>query len=97
MKEDRTIKQLTEAFSTVDNSTIQVTNGLVAIGNAISTAWVARNILRLSEQNLSESGFHRQMVERNVVMNEKRERQLYLKEIQRYTGYKINLQDLENK
>lgn len=97
MKENKTIEELAEAFAAVGDSTVQVTNGLAAIGQAISVSWIERNIIRLSEQDLSESGFHRQMVERNVEMQIKRERQLYLKEIQRYTGYKINLQDLENK
>lgn len=95
MEEDNPITELADSIATIGVSATILANAMSNLGTGISTTWVARNILGWSDSDISNN-FVSQSLERRIRSYEKQDRQLYLKEIQRYTGYKITLNDLEN-
>lgn len=99
MQENRTIEQLSDAFSRVGNSTADVINAVANLGEALSNSWVARNVIGLTDEEIdrNEDDSIQYLIRSNIKKNVKIDRQLYLREIQKYTGYRITLQDLENK
>src|SRR5258706_3152763 len=97
------MKQHTEAFSAGGNLTVDVVNAVENLGETLSNSLPARNLIGLTDEEieynetLREDDFDQYIVRSNIKKNIKIDRQLYLKEIQRYTGYRITLQDLDNK